>query len=634
MSENPAIPFALPFTHYASLGYHPIPIKPGQKIPAGGKNWNTKQYDYVKLDAGNYSVGLLCDNVAGFDIDALDPARANAIEDLCRKICRLPKNTVVRVGMAPKRLLIVRVDAPMKGCDAEGFQLLGAGKQFVLHGIHPDTHLPYTLSRALPATHALPLVTPGMISELQLALGVRKKMESTPAPESPRWDDRNMGLAADKLMQIDPDLSYPDWFKVACAIHAGTHGDAEGFEMFDMWSSTGKKYKHDAVVTLWRSIRPGKGVNTGTLFANDFPKIREPKTEKPKKKTAGGDSPFTGGHNANDLMKRPKKPTPWVIENVLTYGAHLLIGRPKGGKSWITQSMVVSGSNGTPFLGYYHVPQKCDVLWICIEDDDDGIIERLQENPVHFDSNVIIYTMENFNELQKEGSFADALEAWLAEHPSVKLVIMDTQSSVERAWRGEIRKAHGNVMDEAYESSRAYELVGRRCEACILLVRHSRKRNGKLITDLHETVDTAATVVAGATASLVLADHPDRAPNDPDDNRKVFATRGRRIRHDELHLIRLTENGEFTRDGSFFEVEQTAAQADMMNAIEGLWGDLHRSEGFAGHLTIGQIARTLGVHNNSVQQMLTRMKKDPAKMLWKSKKVEVINGVGVRLRDR
>ena len=312
MSENPAIPFALPFTHYASLGYHPIPIKPGQKIPAGGKNWNTKQYDYVKLDAGNYSVGLLCDNVAGFDIDALDPARANAIENLCRKICRLPKNTVVRVGMAPKRLLIVRVDAPMKGGDAEGFQLLGSGKQFVLHGIHPDTHLPYTLSRALPAWDKLPLVTPGMIRELQLALGVRKKMESPPAPESPRWDDRNMSLAADALMQIDPDLSYPDWFKVACAIHAGTHGDAEGFEMFDMWSSTGKKYNHDAVVTLWRSIRPGKGVNTGTLFANDFPKIeqiREPKFEQEPNENIGG---------LNAFLRMDVGAVPWLIHGMLT----------------------------------------------------------------------------------------------------------------------------------------------------------------------------------------------------------------------------------------------------------------------------------------------------------------------------
>lgn len=194
MSEPNAIPLALNFTHYVKLGYHPIPVVPGDKIPSGGKGWNTKTYDFAKLDTEGWSVGICCNNVVGLDIDSTDEEQADEFERLTRGILNLPKNTPRRVGRPPKRLLICRVDSPIaswditqgRGVGSTKFQLLGIGKMFVIQGIHKETKLPYTLNRKLPAWDKLPLVTAEQLEQLRVALGGRTAPPVAIAPESPQ----------------------------------------------------------------------------------------------------------------------------------------------------------------------------------------------------------------------------------------------------------------------------------------------------------------------------------------------------------------------------------------------------------------------------------------------------------------
>jgi hypothetical protein len=62
--------------------------------------------------------------------------------------------SAVRTGRAPKRALLFRTDVPFKkistpiffspdGCTHK-VEILGWGQHIVVHGIHPDTHAPYT----------------------------------------------------------------------------------------------------------------------------------------------------------------------------------------------------------------------------------------------------------------------------------------------------------------------------------------------------------------------------------------------------------------------------------------------------------------------------------------------------------
>lgn len=59
------------------------------------------------------------------------------------------------------------------------------------------------------------------------------------------------------LVRLDPDIGYRDWFTVAAGVYNETGGCEEAFELFDRWSSTGKKYKGVRDTrNLWRSLRP------------------------------------------------------------------------------------------------------------------------------------------------------------------------------------------------------------------------------------------------------------------------------------------------------------------------------------------------------------------------------------------
>ena len=63
------------------------------------------------------------------------------IAELARE--RLGETTALRIGRAPKRLLVYRTEAPFKGFKLSPIEILCDGQQFVAYHIHPDTGRPY-----------------------------------------------------------------------------------------------------------------------------------------------------------------------------------------------------------------------------------------------------------------------------------------------------------------------------------------------------------------------------------------------------------------------------------------------------------------------------------------------------------
>lgn len=125
-------------------GYEPLPIRPGQKRPAP-RQWTSLPIDEPQVEAWarqypDHGVGLRTGALVGVDIDLLDP-------DLAWQVMQLATDrlgdTLMRVGLWPKRLLIYRNLAPLPKLSVPGVEILGAGQQFVGFGIHPDTGRPY-----------------------------------------------------------------------------------------------------------------------------------------------------------------------------------------------------------------------------------------------------------------------------------------------------------------------------------------------------------------------------------------------------------------------------------------------------------------------------------------------------------
>lgn len=139
------ITFANAAAQLLDNGYEPLPIKPGQKVPALSR-WTSVAIDAAAIETwrvrhGSCSVGLRTGWLTGVDIDILDPDRAHAAQALA--IERFGE-TLVRVGRWPKRLLLYRTETPFAKMKAGQVEILGLGQQFVAFGLHPGTRRPYS----------------------------------------------------------------------------------------------------------------------------------------------------------------------------------------------------------------------------------------------------------------------------------------------------------------------------------------------------------------------------------------------------------------------------------------------------------------------------------------------------------
>jgi hypothetical protein len=214
-------------------GYRPIAVwNPDQRVNDKGealKNPGKQPRGTWRIDAGRdppdavrmapdpraLNTGILCDGVAGFDIDVLD---GDLVEQLVAMIERtLGATPLVRIGRAPKTLLVYRPNQPFRkvqtpelffpdGTKAK-VELLADGQQFVADGVHPDTGEPYRWTEGTPAdvpVQELPVITEeqarSIIAEAELMLRMAGATEKEkPQPDRPKAN----GHAGDFFTQIN-----------------------------------------------------------------------------------------------------------------------------------------------------------------------------------------------------------------------------------------------------------------------------------------------------------------------------------------------------------------------------------------------------------------------------------------------
>ena len=132
----------------ADDGWHPIPVRPHEKLPAP-RGWQTAPSAkvmtrwLVRYAAGG--IGFVGGRIVGIDIDVLDDQAAARVMALVT--AHLGGTPLVRVGKAPKALLVYRLTEPMPTrriiLSVGRLEALAEGSFFVGYGIHPDTGQPY-----------------------------------------------------------------------------------------------------------------------------------------------------------------------------------------------------------------------------------------------------------------------------------------------------------------------------------------------------------------------------------------------------------------------------------------------------------------------------------------------------------
>ncbi len=257
-------------------GFSPLAILRGTKRPARDSWQDAAAISFVDLIAERAkhphddATGYLCGDVAPVDCDLLDRAHAAAIDALREK--HLGATRFVRIGKkgsitlyrnrTPAKKITIAGFAPnaKEGDRPEKIELLGAGQQFVGHGLHVDTGKPYAWPDKSPLTDTideLPEITPAQLEDFAIAcktelerLGFTSVAISgrhRSAAERGEMVKKNWPITRacleEQLACIDPGQDRITWVRVGGGLKVAdeyglvTDPEFDGLEVFTKWSA-------------------------------------------------------------------------------------------------------------------------------------------------------------------------------------------------------------------------------------------------------------------------------------------------------------------------------------------------------------------------------------------------------------
>lgn len=271
-------------------GYNILPLKPKSKMPGAfkGDHWEgyagwskhcTRRNGIFEVRMWSTwegcGIGIAGGNVAAIDIDIDDdPGLAMKISQLASSM--LGHSEAIRIGKAPKRLIVYASPHPFKKIRKGPIEVLCDGQQFVAYAIHPDTSLPYTWPlEGIADIHIseLPEIDEekarAFVEAAYKLLPDRLKKQSL--NDSNGNDHQSSGDLRGTLEGItsamayipNDDLHYDDWVKLGMAIK-GALGD-EGYGVWKEWSERSSKNVEAATDKAWASFKP-KRIGAGAIY--------------------------------------------------------------------------------------------------------------------------------------------------------------------------------------------------------------------------------------------------------------------------------------------------------------------------------------------------------------------------------
>lgn len=281
--------------HGASLienGYNIIPIPPKQKGPTIN-GWSQVQANKRVLDSwleqgmGTQGIGINTRFTPAVDIDVPDDDFALELQ---AKAIELWGEAPIRVGQAPKRLLVYRTDNPFRKMTSATYtnewgercriEILCDGQQFVAFHIHKGTGKPYTwVTDETPlnvAAEDLPTFDDSLVQELfdLFESGAKERQwERTKSSLDSRRQmqagqvDRDDPFAADvtkvdistaelraRLMMVPGAEEYETWVEVGMSLFHQYDGEDLGRELWHEWSELADNYDPEALDSKWKSF--------------------------------------------------------------------------------------------------------------------------------------------------------------------------------------------------------------------------------------------------------------------------------------------------------------------------------------------------------------------------------------------
>ena len=188
--------------------------------------------------------------------------------------------------------------------------------------------------------------------------------------------------------------------------------------------------------------------------------------------------------NAEDLQNRTYEPTPFLVDELIPEGLHILAGALKIGKSWLALWLCLCISQGQPLWNF--ATTQGEALYLSLEDSFQRIQTRLfdltEDAPPTLHFAIMADTLKRGLEQQ--------IEQFLTDHPAAKLVVMDTLQRVRSAG------GDSNLYANDYQDVGLLKQLADKQHIAILLIHHLRK--------LHD--DDPMNMISGSTGLSGAAD--------------------------------------------------------------------------------------------------------------------------------
>ncbi len=197
--------------------------------------------------------------------------------------------------------------------------------------------------------------------------------------------------------------------------------------------------------------------------------------------------------DAETLLYTPMSKTMFIVDGLISQGVNVLSGASKIGKSWLMLWLGLQVSQGLPV---WEMPtRQCDVLYLCLEDTQRRIKDRLYSLTDDAPKNLHFAVLCGLIGSGLEEQITD----FLNDYPKTKLVIIDTLQKV-RDSKGSAGKAgmYGNDYDDISSIKR----IADDFNISIILVHHLRKlRDGN---DPFNEVSGSTGIIGAADTNFIL----------------------------------------------------------------------------------------------------------------------------------
>lgn len=244
----------------------------------------------------------------------------------------------------------------------------------------------------------------------------------------------------------------------------------------------------------------------------------------------------------------------WIIADLLPEGCFLLAARPKIGKSWLALQFAVAVILGLLALGKQAALGS--VLYLALEDNERRLQSRLAKYQDDHQGNTKNLYYETQWERIGEGG-AEAIEAWLIEHPDARLVIVDTLEKIRPQ-----RVRNGSVYADDYEATQALKKLSDKYKVAVLIVAHNKKGKSESGDPL-ELISGSLGLSGGCDGALVI-----ERPRGQTDAK--FYVIGRDIEHepDDGYVIRFNKaTCKWEMVGDAAALNTSKAQQSVIDAI-------------------------------------------------------------------